>query len=197
MGAKDHGTLDTRGKILEAALNLFSKNGFHATTTRKIAQHAEVNEVTLFRLFKSKLDLFKEILRHVRRVGFDANRLKEIDKPPLEALRFFILTLLETLESYPREYRILHHAVLDEVEGFEDDFVAASQAAAIVFCETAFSELQKKGKIDSQKDPEIMSKMLLVMLTGLINNRILMKNSFFKNMDRESLTTYVLDIFLK
>ncbi len=50
-------------KILEAARTLFVKNGFKATTTRHIAKNAGVNEVTLFRRFKSKTNILDEVMK--------------------------------------------------------------------------------------------------------------------------------------
>jgi AcrR family transcriptional regulator len=48
--------------ILEAARKLFSKKGFKAVTTREIAKMADVNEVTIFRLFHSKENLFELVI---------------------------------------------------------------------------------------------------------------------------------------
>ena len=45
---------ETKIKILEATLNLMVKYGYKGATTRKIAEVAGVNEVTIFRHFKNK-----------------------------------------------------------------------------------------------------------------------------------------------
>jgi len=46
--------VDTKEKILAAALELFSARGMSAVGTKAIAEAAGVNEVTVFRLFGSK-----------------------------------------------------------------------------------------------------------------------------------------------
>ncbi len=56
-------TAPTRDHILDAAARLYGEHGFRGTTTRRIAQEAGVNEVTLFRLFGSKTALLLEALR--------------------------------------------------------------------------------------------------------------------------------------
>jgi outer membrane protein len=56
-------TAPTRDQILDAAVRLYGEHGFRGTTTRRIAQEAGVNEVTLFRLFGSKTALLLEALR--------------------------------------------------------------------------------------------------------------------------------------
>jgi len=55
--------LDSREKILVAALELFSQKGYAAVGTRAIAEAAGVNEVTLFRNFGSKETLWLEVFR--------------------------------------------------------------------------------------------------------------------------------------
>lgn len=49
-------------KVLLAALDLFSNQGFHATTTSKIAKAAGVSEATIYKYFQSKDDLLKKLL---------------------------------------------------------------------------------------------------------------------------------------
>lgn len=49
-------------KVLLAGLKLFSKHGFHATTTAQIAREADVSEGTIYKYFKSKDDLLASLL---------------------------------------------------------------------------------------------------------------------------------------
>lgn len=51
---------ETRKKMMKVALNLFSEQGYYATTTKQIAAEAGVNELTLFRHFGTKEKLFQE-----------------------------------------------------------------------------------------------------------------------------------------
>ncbi|GAB4574485.1 MAG: TetR/AcrR family transcriptional regulator [Anaerolineae bacterium] len=62
-------TPDTRQKIIEAALKLFRENGYKATPTRAIAAEAGVNEVTLFRHFGSKQNLFRACMESFNAAG--------------------------------------------------------------------------------------------------------------------------------
>ncbi|ENQ3106986.1 TetR/AcrR family transcriptional regulator [Bacillus cereus] len=49
-----------REKIIEAAVLLFGEKGYTATTIREVAEKAEVSELTIFRNFKNKENLFRE-----------------------------------------------------------------------------------------------------------------------------------------
>lgn len=55
----------SRQKLLEAAARVFAEAGFRGATTRRIAEEAGVNEVTLFRLFGSKAQLMSEAIECV------------------------------------------------------------------------------------------------------------------------------------
>ena len=53
---------DTRSRIIRAAAEVFAREGYAGATTRKLAAAAGVNEVTLFRHFGSKKNLFTSII---------------------------------------------------------------------------------------------------------------------------------------
>jgi AcrR family transcriptional regulator len=48
----------TQARIIEAAVQLFSRHGYKGTTTLEIARLAQVNEATVFRCFPRKAELF-------------------------------------------------------------------------------------------------------------------------------------------
>lgn len=49
---------DRRAQLLDAAMHLFSTQGFDGTTTQQIAREAGVNEAIIFRHFRSKEELY-------------------------------------------------------------------------------------------------------------------------------------------
>ncbi|MFX1500250.1 MAG: TetR/AcrR family transcriptional regulator [Promethearchaeota archaeon] len=57
--------ISTKNKILDAAITLFTELGYSGTTTRKIAEAAGINEVTLFRKFGTKENLFFKALDYL------------------------------------------------------------------------------------------------------------------------------------
>lgn len=56
--------MSVRDQILDAAARVYAEHGFRGATTRRIADAAGVNEVTLFRTFGSKAALIEAALRH-------------------------------------------------------------------------------------------------------------------------------------
>lgn len=49
---------DRKKQILESAINVFIENGYIGSTTAEIAKAANISEVTLFRHFESKKEIF-------------------------------------------------------------------------------------------------------------------------------------------
>jgi AcrR family transcriptional regulator len=54
--------MELRDRILDAAAKVYSETGFRGATTRRIAERAGVNEITLFRHFGSKTRLLHEAI---------------------------------------------------------------------------------------------------------------------------------------
>ena len=57
----------TRLNILNTALDLFASLGFTGVTTKQIAEQAGITEVTLFRHFPTKRNLFNSVLEEIVR----------------------------------------------------------------------------------------------------------------------------------
>lgn len=54
---------DTTKKILQASLEVFSRDGYTGATTKEIAATAGVAEITLFRYYGTKYNLFMESIK--------------------------------------------------------------------------------------------------------------------------------------
>lgn len=78
-------TEPTRQQILEAAVRVYSEAGFRGATTRRIADEAGVNEVTLFRIFGSKAALIAEAVRAYAEVR-QADPLPDVPGDPVAEL---------------------------------------------------------------------------------------------------------------
>lgn len=79
-------------KVLTTALKLFANNGFHATTTAKIAKQAGVSEGTIYKYFSSKDDLLAKLLQPIL-MEIKHNFFSSLDdKDDLATLVNFIVT---------------------------------------------------------------------------------------------------------
>ncbi|MHA6252742.1 TetR/AcrR family transcriptional regulator [Oceanobacillus sp. CAU 1775] len=55
----------TTERIMKAAIHVFAKKGFTQATTQEIATEANVAEITLFRKFSTKQNLFTSVIRKI------------------------------------------------------------------------------------------------------------------------------------
>jgi AcrR family transcriptional regulator len=67
----DKETAETRDRLLETAATVFAEHGFAAATIRMIAGRARVNVAAVNYHFGSKDGLYREVLRHVRRLAYE------------------------------------------------------------------------------------------------------------------------------
>ncbi|MBW4550148.1 MAG: TetR family transcriptional regulator [Aphanocapsa sp. GSE-SYN-MK-11-07L] len=100
----------TRQRLVQAALQLFAIQGVTETTTRQIADLAEVNEVTLFRHFGSKHGLLLAVIEEAEiftqlgeALGQQAQQIRGLD----QALQTYAEGHLQTLEQIPEFIRSL------------------------------------------------------------------------------------------
>jgi len=99
----------TAGRILEAALELFSRLGFERTTLGEIAAAAGVSQPTLHYHFQDKAELWREAMLQLRAVIAEEERLMEAaaDAPPLSQLRIAMKMFLQISWRHPALGRIV------------------------------------------------------------------------------------------
>lgn len=92
-------TDETKQKILEAALKLFSEKGYGGATTRIIATEAGFTEMTLYTKFKTKQNLFDQVIVHgMKKLNEDASSMLFIDnefEDPQDFLETYVKNLVE------------------------------------------------------------------------------------------------------
>jgi AcrR family transcriptional regulator len=116
MGHRSAGTSVTEARIVEAAAQLFAHNGFKGTTTRDIAQLADLNEATLFRYFPRKPELFWAAVRsHVERVKLARGTQISLasDDAPTIVVPLLIAFVMDNLKNQPDLRRLLHVAAFE------------------------------------------------------------------------------------
>lgn len=89
--------MDTRSELLKAAAAVFAQHGSRGSTTRRIADAAGVNEVTLFRYFGSKDALLQEAI--ATSAGPPSTALPDPPVDPENELTEWCGTLTEVLRS--------------------------------------------------------------------------------------------------
>lgn len=184
----------TRDAILDAALSLFSTKGFASSTTREIAARAGVAEVTLFRHFSSKENLFEELLMSRSFVtGLDRLVEELDDRPYRDALEILCRRLMNALVTY-RDWIVMLHG---EIRRFPDLLVPRYHR----FLDTLFGELsrffasrQARGELRAGFDPDMAARALHGMVFCLFNVEELLLRKVYRPVDQESAMRAFVDL---
>jgi AcrR family transcriptional regulator len=100
----------TRQRLIQSARQLFASQGITETTTKQIAELAEVNEVTLFRQFGSKNGLLLAVLEDVEvfaRLGEVLGKQAKRSKGVPHTFKHYASAQLQLLEQVPEFVRSL------------------------------------------------------------------------------------------
>jgi len=103
----------TEVRLVEAAVQLFSRQGFKGTSTRDIANLAGVNEATLFRYFARKTDLFwaaAESRLNRLKFGRELQNGLAKDLDPDVIVPMLAAFMVENMSEHPELMRLLYVA---------------------------------------------------------------------------------------
>jgi len=101
-----------RLQIIEAAAQLFAEKGFHRTTTRDIAEAAEVSEGTLYNYFESKDELLLGIMEKLSDLPVMGGRREDA---VLEDPHEFFVDMMRQRRSLIDENNAMLQSVLSEI----------------------------------------------------------------------------------
>ncbi|GAA4117092.1 TetR family transcriptional regulator C-terminal domain-containing protein [Aminobacter aganoensis] len=103
---------EKREVILEAALEVFSTNGFRGSTIDQIAEAAGMSKPNLLYYFRRKEDIHETLMHRLLETWLAP--LKELDNigDPMTELRGYIRRKLEMARDFPRESRLFANEIL-------------------------------------------------------------------------------------
>ncbi len=142
-------------KIIQAALQLFAQEGYHATSTSKVAKHAGVSEGLIFRHFGNKDGLLQAILeegeRRIKALFVDI--VMETD--PKEVIRKTI-TMTSKIDVSDYDFWKLQFKLKWELEVSGDKKMEPLKMALT----NAFQKL-------NYKSPELEAQLLILFIDGI------------------------------
>lgn len=132
----------TRDKILEIALELFSKKGFSGTSIGDIAQHAHVQKSLIYYYFVNKNALWHGVKEFLFQSVSGDESLKDYEDFE-EFLRDIIKKRMDFYESDPRIERMLKWQMLEDSQ---EDLQGRIRGAPLSW-NTSIEVLQEKEKV--------------------------------------------------
>ncbi|MDD2382570.1 MAG: TetR/AcrR family transcriptional regulator [Sulfurospirillaceae bacterium] len=139
-------------KILEAALLLFSKNGFYATTIPDIAKSMGMSVGNIYNYFSSKEKLAKDIIKYSSDIlGEEIRKVNEQECSSEEKIRKIVTLYFDMASVKPQHINYFLRVYLANKEVFKDGCegmlcVSAFVTELMIF----FEEGVAKGELRNQ-----------------------------------------------
>ena len=122
----DTGTKEVKNIIVESAAIFFSKYGFYKTTMDEIAQHIHKAKGALYYYFKSKEELFNEVLKQeLGIVKISLQKIVNTENDPMAMFKEYMLYRFQLLNNSLNYHETLRGDLFDKygfVKLVLDDF---------------------------------------------------------------------------
>ncbi|MGW7358141.1 TetR/AcrR family transcriptional regulator [Streptomyces sp. NPDC054802] len=158
----------TRAKLYEAAVTLIAEQGFSATTVDEIAERAGVAKGTVYYNFKSKTELFEELLRFgvgllTSSLQEAADRTADRGGSKVEALDEMIRAGLVFIDRYPA-FTQLYVAELWRTNRAWQSTLLVVRQEAVAVVETVLREGVEAGELSEEIDIPLTAAALVGMV---------------------------------
>lgn len=157
--------MTTRERILQAAFELISDKGFAGASTREIALRAGVAEVTLFRHFTNKENLFRQTAQRNSTIPVLEGLIPEVvDKPVDEGIAILVNAFLGRLSDNRAWIRMFQMELQRNHETFKPLCQMFLDQLYNV-CGSYFTEISNRG-ILTGCDPKLTAKVFVMLCYG-------------------------------
>ncbi|MEV7276551.1 TetR/AcrR family transcriptional regulator [Streptomyces sp. NPDC093111] len=158
----------TRTKLYEAAVTLIAEQGFSATTVDEIAERAGVAKGTVYYNFKSKTELFEELLRHgvsllTTSLRSAAEETAERGGSRVDALDAMIRAGLVFIDRYPA-FTQLYVAELWRTNRAWNSTLLVVRQEAVAVVEGVLREGVEAGELNEEIDVKLTAAALVGMV---------------------------------
>lgn len=172
-------------QILDAATRVFISKGFIQATTQEIAKEANVAEITLFRKFSTKQNLFELVIKKALEENFQSKLSELAAQTDMKTL--FHTLLEDRLIAISRNEALVKMLIAESIMGHlppEIDFTH-------LFFRSLLTTLQRHPSLSGEEDAEFCARQIGGLLLG---HAILPSSCPFHQLDQsgkdELLTRY-------
>ncbi len=166
---------ETRQRILDAAEQVFQRQGVSRTSLSHIATEAGVTRGAIYWHFKNKVDLYDAMIRRVldpeeSPCGNDMLAMGD----PLRAIRGLAVDFLQRVALDPRHQRVLEIAwhkceYVGEMAAIRDSHLECGRRF-IALLETVMRRAQDLGQLSTVVSPRQAAVGVMALLDGLVVN---------------------------
>jgi AcrR family transcriptional regulator len=185
-----------RQEILDAASELFVKEGYENVSMRRIAEKVEYSPTTIYLYFKDKAELLEQVCHGTfERLSVHLKRILEQPGDPVDRLRRGLLAYVQFGLENPHHYRATF--MMPIPEGFDKEEYKKPDSPgmqAFDFLRRCVYDSIAAGKFKNT-DPEIISQTLWSGVHG-ITSLLITHDKGFPWVEKRQLVSFVLDTLI-
>jgi AcrR family transcriptional regulator len=156
-----------RAAILDAALDVFARHGYHAASIDDIAQAAGVSKALIYEHFPSKRDLHAALLeRHVGELFERLVRSAATSEPGEVRLQAGVDAFLGFVEERPQAFRMLFRDAVEPDVAESLDRIGRQAAAAVADLIASEPREHREDEVDAAESIEMYG----ALLTGAVQS---------------------------
>lgn len=186
---------ELRQKILDAASELFAREGYANVSMRKIARKIEYSPTTIYLYFEDKSDLLNQICEETF-----SNLIKDIEKiettyfEPITCLRKGMRTYIDFGLKYPNHYELTFITPLSDYAGDDHPYEGSTGQKAFENIVQLVSDSIGASQI-KRGDVATISQTLWAGIHGITS--LLIAHRDFPFVDKDILIDHMIDTLIK
>ena len=165
---------ETRERILDAARELFARDGFHAVTMRRLAQRIGYTPTAIYFHFADKETLFRELCEaDFLRLATAFQRIARV-KDPVERLQKLGMTYVDFAIEHPHHYKLMFMSEIpDEAKADAGLRKGDPTQDAYAFLLHTVQAVIATGRVRPEmRDPHIMAQACWAVVHGVVSLHI-------------------------
>jgi AcrR family transcriptional regulator len=192
---------ETRDKILDAARELFTSEGYEGVSMRQVAEKIEYSPTAIYLHFADKEQLFHELVHE------DFARLATVFQSaampanPVDRIREIGRTYVEFGTHYPNHYKLMFMTPHPpaELDDLDREIKGNPESDAYAFLKLSVGQAISDGYFrDDLRDPDLISQTLWAAVHGVISLQIAKCNDGWVDWrPLEDRATLMLDVTLR
>jgi AcrR family transcriptional regulator len=187
--------ISTRQRILAAAQELFTRQGYHGTSTRKLANLAGITEGAIFRHFASKREILISLLTPKIPQELEAKSASLPQGSPKEVLSQFTQMRIQQFSSlFPLLKIVLLESEVDPE--LKATWLKQVLLQARELLEKRFDHWQASGEVRKDLNPEALAQLYMTQLFGALFLNQVSEGIFFSPQTLASHMEISLELFL-
>lgn len=181
-----------RREILQAAMQVFAREGYHRARIEAVAEEAGIGKGTVYEYFRSKTDLFIALHDHMltELKSFYMKELSEIREPAL-MLKRFIEVAFQTFRLWEPFFLVFFDFWAEGGRGQQQALLQTQLRQAYAGSRDDVAAIIASGVQNGsfrRVDPFLTAASILASLDGLVLQWLCDRNAFDLDLMRENLT---------